>query len=576
MRRSTQNFVIGSASAIAIAAVLAACSQPASYAVVDLSGSYGQSQQAYSARTGEPVYSTSTALYGPQSYPEYVPNSQLAYTDAPTNQVASLGNGPGQFDTYGVVPTYEPQAFSAPVVSETPLLSSPEFQTEIAQVEPLAQYENIGPLDAAAPAPAPVYEAAPTPVYEAVGDAETAYAAPAYENYGDIYQPAPQSTMIESAPLGEIESAPLPDLIAEQMPPQPGVGDDYVTWTQPQESPIAETVLGPVADAPAPEPVWQAPADTETPYKPDTAFVNEAADLLPPKPQQTRMPAPQAVPKRALENTGTAPKASGAYPRPYELLRPGIYPEIGAAGEGMVQAPLTTPMPVMAFVQRIEQSGVGPSIDQASTRSYTIQSGDTLYGIAQRAGLPLEALLSENGLTSDAIIKAGEKISIPARRSQEEAALEAAPSEFADAELPSISAETARDVLAQPIERASVPTVAKTEVKSRRFSWPVHGEVYKLGAGQIEIDPSGKAPVGASAPGRVVHVERGPLGVLVVIEHADGWRSLTVGLEVAHVRVGETVAQGAPIGRASRDHRVRFELRDASSGVADALSQLQG
>jgi murein DD-endopeptidase MepM/ murein hydrolase activator NlpD len=66
------------------------------------------------------------------------------------------------------------------------------------------------------------------------------------------------------------------------------------------------------------------------------------------------------------------------------------------------------------------------------------------------------------------------------------------------------------------------------------------------------------------------------MGVLVVIEHDNGWRSLTVGLDYSAVRPGETVTQGSAIGVASRDHRVRFELRDADAQIADSLSELRG
>jgi len=66
------------------------------------------------------------------------------------------------------------------------------------------------------------------------------------------------------------------------------------------------------------------------------------------------------------------------------------------------------------------------------------------------------------------------------------------------------------------------------------------------------------------------------MGVLVVIEHANGWRSLTVGLDYSAVRPGEVVAQGGMIGKSGRDHRVRFELRDAGAGHADTLKQLRG
>lgn len=583
MTRRSNRLALGSASAAAITAMLTACSQPASYATVDLSGSYTQQPvNAYSALTGEPVYGTATALYGPQSYPDYVPNSQLAYAeDAPANQVAALNYGaPTLGGGYSPIPTYQSEAqYSAPVVTDAPLVAAPQFQTELSEVAPLAQYDSIGSLDAQT-VPQAVTPADP---YAPIESIDTAYSVPVFE---DAYAPAPVRSAppqgITEAPLPEITAAPLPELSAPSQPDinplsdaeltadpmSLSVGDDYVTWDQ----------LPPTAaPAPAPSPV----------YEPDTAFTREAMDLLPPRAQETRLPSPNAVPPQTLENTGRVPKASGAYPRPYELLRPGIYPDIGA-GEGLVEAPAVTPMPRVAFVRNDGEAAPEQPLDRAASREgdYMIRFGDTLTKIADRVGVSLDTLLAENDLDANATIYAGQRIALPIAEIEVglpmiEVAetLEDAPSDFDAAPLPSITADEIREALerSEPVQRASVPTKQAKETPAERpFAWPVHGEVYALGAGQIEIDPDGFAPVSATAAGDVVHVERGPLGVLVVIEHDNGWRSLLVGLKLAHVHVGDRLAAGARIGTAAPDHRVRFELRDAENGMANVLEQLRG
>lgn len=112
-------------------------------------------------------------------------------------------------------------------------------------------------------------------------------------------------------------------------------------------------------------------------------------------------------------------------------------------------------------------------------------------------------------------------------------------------------------------------------VAQSAFAWPVQGEVYRLSEGQIEIDAQSGSTVAASAAGRVVHVEDGPRGVLVVIEHNDGWRSLTLGVERPRVVQGQRVNAGTPIGEVS-SHRVRFELRDTQAQIADSLGALRG
>lgn len=72
------------------------------------------------------------------------------------------------------------------------------------------------------------------------------------------------------------------------------------------------------------------------------------------------------------------------------------------------------------------------------------------------------------------------------------------------------------------------------------------------------------APAVAPAAGRVAFA--GPFrdyGRIVILDHGAGWTSLVSGLGLVSVGVGESVAQGAPIGRAGTgdDPRVTVELR---------------
>jgi peptidoglycan-N-acetylglucosamine deacetylase len=49
-----------------------------------------------------------------------------------------------------------------------------------------------------------------------------------------------------------------------------------------------------------------------------------------------------------------------------------------------------------------------------SGNTYEIKAGDTLFGIAQRFGVPLQELLSVNGFTASSVITPGTRIRIPA------------------------------------------------------------------------------------------------------------------------------------------------------------------
>jgi septal ring factor EnvC (AmiA/AmiB activator) len=80
----------------------------------------------------------------------------------------------------------------------------------------------------------------------------------------------------------------------------------------------------------------------------------------------------------------------------------------------------------------------------------------------------------------------------------------------------------------------------------------------------LTIASAAQAQVIAPAAGRVAYA--GPFrryGTIVIIDHGGGWTSLISGLGAASVKVGETIAQGSPIGRApaGEDPRVTVELR---------------
>lgn len=72
------------------------------------------------------------------------------------------------------------------------------------------------------------------------------------------------------------------------------------------------------------------------------------------------------------------------------------------------------------------------------------------------------------------------------------------------------------------------------------------------------------AQIVAPTGGRVVYAGRfRRYGNIVILDHGDGWTSLVAGLDRVMVRVGDTVVQGSPLGRAPQTQgpRVTVELR---------------
>jgi len=310
----------GSVSALAMVSFLGACSQPASHAAVDLSGSNSggfQTAQTFNPHTGQPVYNPS-AGFGPQSFPsnvQYQPNSQFAARSVPGNQVASLGNGSGGFDTFGILNQQQsaPQSFpvqSSPINRQQQLLSSPQFQQEAQNVNqafedsarlavqaPFAEAESLGNV-------APFEREANS---LQVAPVETGSAA--RNSSRDVEDFAPRRrTSIEESKLEPIAPPKNRDVRSVQ--------DDYATIRGPRAR-AADEAEETLAESRQRSRPWLAPQfgsqegrtprrrgiprinrQAETPREnsgPDSDFTRAARDLLPERPRDARLPAPSAV-----------------------------------------------------------------------------------------------------------------------------------------------------------------------------------------------------------------------------------------------------------------------------------------
>ncbi|BCA63800.1 hypothetical protein HMP09_3034 [Sphingomonas sp. HMP9] len=120
----------------------------------------------------------------------------------------------------------------------------------------------------------------------------------------------------------------------------------------------------------------------------------------------------------------------------------------------------------------------------------------------------------------------------------------------------------------RPIARGSIPAAPPRGV----YRTPVSG---KLVTGFDEISDAGvrsrgltfatapRARVVAPAAGTIRYARRfRDYGVIVIIDHADGWTSLVTGLAATTARPGDRVTMGAPLGTApGEDPRITVELR---------------
>ncbi len=126
--------------------------------------------------------------------------------------------------------------------------------------------------------------------------------------------------------------------------------------------------------------------------------------------------------------------------------------------------------------------------------------------------------------------------------------------------------------LSGPIPRPIAPGTTPPPPPSGVYRAPVAG---RLLTGFDEVSDSGvrsrgltfaaapRARVVAPAAGTIRYARRfRDYGVIVIIDHADGWTSLVTGLAATSAKPGDRVTMGAPLGTAPReDPRITVELR---------------
>lgn len=121
----------------------------------------------------------------------------------------------------------------------------------------------------------------------------------------------------------------------------------------------------------------------------------------------------------------------------------------------------------------------------AEGQTYTVRSGDTLYGIAQRFGITLDALREANGLGRSGSIMPGRKLKLPGGEAEEraEAAEEEAPrTERATPRQRRPQAETPAPTM-QVEELSGGRTVTSREVTGRVVDVSTPGKSYKVKKG---------------------------------------------------------------------------------------------
>lgn len=235
--------------------------------------------------------------------------------------------------------------------------------------------------------------------------------------------------------------------------------------------------------------------------------------------------------------------------------------------------------------------------DPASETGHVVEEGETLNGIANRAGVPVVAIAEANGLAEPYIVKLGQTLVIPRQRSHQVKAGDTL-SEIAERyRVPSAQIALANGLDAKGTVRIGQKLIIPAVLSARGpaegpvrpyFRRPHDGKVLlgwkrrPNGGGHAGLDIAVRTGdmVRAAASGTVTFVgeDKERWGTLVVIDHGNGWQSEYGELARATVAVGEAIKSGERLGLGGRGKapapEIHFAIRHGGQPV-DPVPLLQ-
>ena len=271
-------------------------------------------------------------------------------------------------------------------------------------------------------------------------------------------------------------------------------------------------------------------------------------------------------------------------------LQPGqqlVIPKRAVAAAAPVAAPAAKPVAVAAAVPGV----------------HFVNRGDTLMSIARHNHISVAELARANGLSHDAKLKLGMKITVPSKAAAapaHQAAVAAAP-----VAAPAPEVHVAAAAPAAPVQKANLAVatatpeaaVVKPAVKAAEatgalptFRWPVRGRVIaaygaktngKSNDGINVAVPEG-TPVKAAEDGVVAYAgnELKGYGNLILVRHANGYVTAYAHASELLVKRGDSIKRGQVIAKSGQSGEVaspqlHFEIRKGSTPV-DPLHFLNG
>ncbi len=207
-------------------------------------------------------------------------------------------------------------------------------------------------------------------------------------------------------------------------------------------------------------------------------------------------------------------------------------------------------------------------------RTHTVKDGETSLGIALDYGVTWSAIAAANGLDPKKPIQTGQKLVIPTLTKAKPPLPDAAP-----AALPSTAAKppagTSVRMAPDPGPAPGAP-VTSTQPPAR-FAWPLNGDIRRGFATRngnasfhdgIDIKADKGTAARAAAAGTVIFAGQGPkeYGLTVIIHHGGRWTTTYSFLDKITVRDGDKVKTGERVGLVgetglANEPQLHFEVR---------------
>ncbi len=243
---------------------------------------------------------------------------------------------------------------------------------------------------------------------------------------------------------------------------------------------------------------------------------------------------------------------------------------------------------------QIQGNSGGSSSASAAAENgvHTVAEGDTLWGIAHRNGVTVEALRQANGIEGASSIRIGQTLRIPQagathvasaepKVERQAAANSSAQSNASTSKLPSYTPpQTSQQAIQETDKQIVASTPNSTGVGKMR--WPARGRIISnYGQAQgatandgIDISVPRGTPIKAAENGIVIYAGDGlkRFGNTVLVRHEDGLVTVYGNASELKVQRGERVRRGQDIALSgmtgdAETPRVHFEVRKDSEPV---------